>query len=221
MAKRPSTYRPKITNPATHPYPLTKEEVASLYYERRLSLPEVAKIAGTSRQRLSRWMQLWGLPRRTSIEGRSIFTERRRASRPPGWIGHQWKHEATKTMFAYSPEHPRSRSNGCVAVHILVAEHRIGRYLEDGEVVHHLDRDRYNNAPANLCVMTSREHRVLHSLLGEIGIAMLAGGRSEEVARLIPNAARRNFVRLVYVDLVPCATGRLDGTTQPSSPSSK
>ena len=30
-------------------------------------------------------------------------------------------------------------------VHVLVAEQRIGRILEEGEVVHHLDRDRYNN----------------------------------------------------------------------------
>jgi hypothetical protein len=206
---RADVYRRSITDPSTHPYPLDKEEVARLYYDERLPLPEVAALAGTSRQRLSRWMEFWGLPRRTSIESRSIFTDRRRASRPAGWIGKQWKHHDTKTMFTYAPDHPRSRSKGIMPVHVLVAEHRVGRYLDEGEVVHHLDGDRYNNSPQNLCVMLNREHLILHRLLGEVGVAMLADGRFEDVACLIPDQPRREFVRLVYVDLVPCATGAL------------
>ena len=205
-----NTYAKSVRDPSTHPYPLSREEVARLYYEERLPLSEVAEIAGTSRQRLARWMEYWGLPRRTGLQGRSIFTDRRRASRPAGWIGKQWKHEATKTMFTYAPGHPRSRSNkGVMPVHVLVAELRIGRLLEEGEVVHHLDRDRYNNSPENLCVMLNKGHLVLHRLLGEIGVAMMGRGRFDEVATLISDEPRRAFVRSVYLLELPCVSGTL------------
>ncbi len=207
--KRSDTYVRSVRDPSTHPYPLSKEEVARLYYEERLPLPEVADIAGTSRQRLARWMEFWGLRRRTGLQGRSIYTERRRAARPAGWIGNTWKHDATKTEFTYAPDHPRARSKSVMPVHVLVAEHRIGRYLEDGEIVHHLDRDRYNNSPDNLCVMLNREHLILHRLLGEVGVLMLCEGRFEEVARLVADDARRSFVRIVYVERRPCVSGLL------------
>lgn len=210
-----NTYAKSVKDPSTHLYPLSKEEVARLYYEERRPLPEVAKIAGTSRQRLARWMEYWGLPRRTGLQGRSIFTDRRRASRPAGWIGKQWKHEATKTMFTYAPDHPRSRSKGVMPVHVLVAEHRIGRFLKEGEVVHHLDRDRYNNSPENLCVMLNKEHLILHRLLGEIGVAMLGQGRFDEVVTLITDEARRTFVRLVYLLELPCVSGTLGPAAGP------
>lgn len=219
--KRSETYAKSVKDPTSHPYPLSKDEVARLYYEELLPLPEVAAVAGTSPQRLARWMEFWDLKRRTSIQGRTIFTERRRASRPAGWIGKQWKHHATKTMFTYAPDHPRRRSKGVMPVHVLVAEHRIGRYLEDGEIVHHLDGNRYNNAPENLCVMLNREHLVLHRLLGEVGVAMLAEGRFEEVARLVVDDARRGFVRLVYVERLPYVSGLLEAAAGSVGPSNR
>jgi hypothetical protein len=42
--------------------------------------------------------------------------------------------------------------------HRLVAEEAIGRPLEKGEVVHHIDGNRANNAPENLLVMPVSEH---------------------------------------------------------------
>lgn len=47
--------------------------------------------------------------------------------------------------------------------HVLVVEQQIGRYLNDGEVVHHIDGDKLNNAPENLRLCASQaEHMRVH-----------------------------------------------------------
>lgn len=60
-----------------------------------------------------------------------------------------------------------TNSNGVNAgrrLHDIVAEMTIGRPLMKKEVVHHKDRDRLNNNPSNLKVMTRGEHSTLHSI---------------------------------------------------------
>lgn len=47
--------------------------------------------------------------------------------------------------------------------HRTVAEQMLGRPLEPGEIVHHIDRNKRNNAPENLQVMTQSEHARLHA----------------------------------------------------------
>lgn len=59
-------------------------------------------------------------------------------------------------------EHPLANMWGFVAQHRLVASDTLGRPLQKGEVVHHKDNCRTNNAPANLEVMTQAAHRQHH-----------------------------------------------------------
>ena len=47
-------------------------------------------------------------------------------------------------------------------MHRVVAEQMLGRELEKGEIVHHIDGDKWNNKPENLQVMTQSEHIKLH-----------------------------------------------------------
>lgn len=69
----------------------------------------------------------------------------------------------------YAPDHPRRHPNGYVYEHVLVAESKIGRPLLDGEVVHHIDRDKLNNDPDNLQVLPSQSaHAKLHREQGDI-----------------------------------------------------
>lgn len=53
------------------------------------------------------------------------------------------------------PEHPRARpTSPYVFEHILVAEELLGRYLFDGESVHHRNGVRHDNRPENLELWT-------------------------------------------------------------------
>ena len=63
------------------------------------------------------------------------------------------------------PEHRRAKSNGYVLEHVVVMESIVGRPLLPGEVVHHRDENRANNAPENLQLFASNgEHRrIAHS----------------------------------------------------------
>lgn len=64
---------------------------------------------------------------------------------------------------AYAPDHPNKLQNNCIYEHILVAEEKLGRYLKDGEVVHHRDENKMNNNPDNIIVFCSKsEHTKFH-----------------------------------------------------------
>lgn len=55
-------------------------------------------------------------------------------------------------------------------MHRVVAEQAIGRPLEPGEVVHHIDENTHNNSPENLQVLPSQsEHVKLHFGKGRSG----------------------------------------------------
>lgn len=49
------------------------------------------------------------------------------------------------------------KKNG-IHEHRLVAEKKLGRHLEPGEIVHHIDGNKRNNEPDNLIVITQSEH---------------------------------------------------------------
>ncbi len=65
----------------------------------------------------------------------------------------------------YNPNHPNANTRGIVYEHQLVAEKKLGRFLNKGEVVHHIDFNKSNNRADNLIVLTSSEHTKLHGLM--------------------------------------------------------
>lgn len=63
--------------------------------------------------------------------------------------------------------HPLADVRGYAYEHRLVAERTLGRSLRAGEIVHHRDGDKQNNAPENLEVLPSiAHHRVEHRRSG-------------------------------------------------------
>lgn len=78
----------------------------------------------------------------------------------PRWNGGRRKHNGY--IEVYSPNHPRKNIRNCVYEHQLVMEAYIGRYLVDGEVVHHKDFCKTNNNIDNLQLLTNSEHVKLH-----------------------------------------------------------
>jgi hypothetical protein len=55
------------------------------------------------------------------------------------------------------------------ALHVVIAEWKIGRPLTKGEVVHHVDGNKMNNDPANLDVMSHSAHARLHAISNKLG----------------------------------------------------
>lgn len=58
--------------------------------------------------------------------------------------------------------HPNANARGYVFLHRLVAEVIIGRFLNEDEIVHHVDHNSRNNHWSNLKVMKQSEHALLH-----------------------------------------------------------
>lgn len=64
-------------------------------------------------------------------------------------------------------DHPRRDRHNYVREHRLVMEEMIGRYLEPGEVVHHKDGNKQNNAPENLELFGTNAEHLAETLVGQ------------------------------------------------------
>jgi hypothetical protein len=61
-------------------------------------------------------------------------------------------------IILYKPEYPGATKAGYIMEHRWVMEQQLGRQLTKGEVVHHRDGNKANNAPENLQVMLKSQH---------------------------------------------------------------
>jgi flagellar basal body rod protein FlgC len=59
-------------------------------------------------------------------------------------------------------DHPKAYDRGYYYEHILIMEKSLGRYLVEGEVVHHKDANKLNNDISNLELTTRKEHSEYH-----------------------------------------------------------
>jgi hypothetical protein len=199
-------YMRSISKPDQAPLPATSGEIYHLYVEEGCSMTQIASQLGCSRQRLARWMEYWGIVRRSSPEAARLKLQQTTGSRSPNWRGGSWV--ANGIRYVWTPGHPRASRNGHVPEHILVAEERLGRCLAKDEVVHHLDLDPLNNDPTNLCVMPRSTHAILHRALGDVGIKLLLTGETERVTRCLPSAELVQLVLDVYIRQVGLVEAR-------------
>lgn len=82
-------------------------------------------------------------------------------NRHPAWKGGQ-RIDRDGYIRTYAPDHPWPRRSGYVLEHVRIMELHIGRRIRPGEVVHHKDDNRRNNALENLELMGGGTHSRLH-----------------------------------------------------------
>lgn len=101
-------------------------------------------------------------------------------SGPNHWL---WKPKTEKVrangktaLKIWMPEHPKAKK-GRIYEHRFVMEQKLGRLLQDHEVVHHIDCDPHNNSPENLSVCSSgRDHLLAHGTLNNCVKMLLKDG---------------------------------------------
>jgi hypothetical protein len=98
--------------------------------------------------------------------------ERLPACSQPGSRNGAWKGgrhiDIDGYVLIHAPDHPHATGNGRVREHRLVMERILGRFLEPGEVVHHIDGDRQNNDPSNLELFASNGEHLRTTREGQV-----------------------------------------------------
>lgn len=62
-----------------------------------------------------------------------------------------------------NPDHPHAWANGYVKRAIMVAEEKLGRSLDPGEITHHVNHVKDDDRPENIQVLSPSEHTTLHN----------------------------------------------------------
>ena len=81
----------------------------------------------------------------------------------PSWKGGRTVTQHGYVLIKVGTEHHLADVRGYAYEHRLNAEQVLGRRLEKGELVHHIDGNRQNNDPTNLEVVSSNcDHYIYH-----------------------------------------------------------
>lgn len=78
------------------------------------------------------------------------------------WKGGTYRH-SDGYVYEYAPNHPDApKGKGYVLQHRLVMEQKLGRFLEPGEIVHHMNEVKDDNRPENLELHDRSTHMKHH-----------------------------------------------------------
>lgn len=150
-------------------------EIVHLYLDKKKSMAEIAKELSISSWNVHDKLHKAGVDvrprmtpqcqeaaRRANTGRKQSKEEREMRSRNSkhGGIGGKKKLQ-TGYIAIYFPGHPQSK-DGYILEHRLVMEGIIGRHLNKGECVHHINGIKDDNRKENLLLMTDKEHRSLH-----------------------------------------------------------
>lgn len=142
---------------------LNPVEVDKLYWQKELSLLDIAKLLHCDMGTVRNTLIHHGHGTRSRSEGtRLALSKRPKRIAPKGSKHWNWKGGRHKMhsgyIEVYKPEHPRATVRGYVLEHILVWEQTHHQPLPDGWVIHHLNGIKDDNRPKNLFGMPRGKH---------------------------------------------------------------
>lgn len=161
---------------------VSKEELYKLYIEEKKTMRQTAEELGVAAGTVHKLLHAYGMEtRKRGTKGRVLAEEHKKTisrrhkgkhvpvevrkkmseSHKIGGIGRR-KKRTDGYIGIYFPDHPKSNAEGFIMEHVLVMECLIGRWLEDNEVVHHINGKRDDNKKENLQLMTKTEHTSYH-----------------------------------------------------------
>ena len=109
---------------------------------------------------------LWG--KNHTEDTKNKMKESHLGAKNPSWKG--GKRKTRGYIGIKSPNHPHPDNSGYVLGHRLIAEKALGRYLKQGEVVHHINGIKDDNRNYNLLICTDSYHKSLHEKIKKGGI---------------------------------------------------
>lgn len=131
------------------------------------SMNTIATEIGVTPSCIRKYFEKYGIERR-------IRWDHFRSENRPHRVGKRYR-LSSGYIAVYMPDHPRAGVRNCVYEHDLVMEKHIGRFLDDGEVVHHIDGNKENNDISNLMLLTNSEHGKLHGKLRRMKKEVIPG----------------------------------------------
>ena len=163
-----------------------KETLYRLYIEEQKPMHQIAKELGLAVGTIYNYLKKYEVETRDwkatfTMKGRKLTEQQRKEmsirntgrhhtedskrkisdSQKKGGIGHK-KRRSDGYVAIYFPDHPKSNADGYIMEHVLVMESIIGRWLQEDEVVHHINKIRHDNRKENLMLMSFTEHSGLH-----------------------------------------------------------
>jgi len=172
-------YNGTMSNAYTYTTPFTENELYRDYVQLGMTQTEIAAKYGTSQKVVWRAMKKMGVPTRIAAKrnqigpnnstwkgGRVLSAKSKRQRGERAAFGNGY-------YYVLMPDHPNANVSGYVAEHIIVMTKHIGRALQPGEMVHHINLNKHDNNIENLALTRAAEHAIWHAQLEEHAIKLL------------------------------------------------